>query len=136
MTNMDTRDENHADVATWYDAITDLLPGPRFVQCRQDILDWWRRVLQVSDINILQRRNVEAKEKFLLYSKKLSEAYRVAVSASVSDVDVGHGHGQGNGHGQGQGQRAAEEIKKWTSLLHSAGHEVSSDVLKHLFHSG
>ena len=114
-------EEDHEEVLTWYGVLTDLLPGPKFSKSRKDIMEWWRIVTQVSDINNLQNHCVETKVKFLMYAKKLSECYQNAIARGVESD---------------KGRSFMDEASKWKTQLKLAGAEVSSHVLSRLFDAG
>lgn len=113
--------QDERNVLGWHAMTSILLPGSSFSGARKEVTDWFTSVLELSDINQVQKFGEEAKLKFLAYSKKLSDSYQNAMARGI-DTE--------------KGAILIEDCSRYRTSMKQAATEVANEVINSLFEAG
>lgn len=121
MSDNDTEQEGLKESRSWQSRLANLLPGQQFSESRRHIMEWWGNIMRVSDMDVLQSYINEHKLKFMVYSKRLSDAYLNAVVKGSRSV---------------KGLKSLDDCQRWKLAMRETAAEMSKELLSTVFEAG
>jgi hypothetical protein len=106
---------------SWITHIHTLFPSTKLHPVRKELHHWWREVERLSHVSASQVEADSAKNRFFLYSKSQSSAYRQALEAGLQTP---------------AGQQHLQEYEEFKTKCKQAAFCLSSTVLENLFTEG